>query len=78
MGKNTAAVKKDKKPKKAFFGKISKFFKDLKGEFKKVVWPTKKQVVNNTFIVCIVMLIASLFIFGLDTLLGFLISLILK
>ena len=24
------------------------FFKDVKAELKKVIWPTKKQLVNNT------------------------------
>ena len=28
--------------------KVVKYFKDLKSEFKKVVWPTKQQVINNT------------------------------
>lgn len=39
--------------------KITRFFRDLKGELKKVVWPTKKQVINNTGVVIVVVLIAS-------------------
>ena len=31
--------------------KIVKFFKEVKSEMKKVVWPSKKQIVNNTLIV---------------------------
>ena len=62
--KTTKATKADQKPKTH---KISKFFKDLKAEFKKVIWPTKKQVVNNTGVVLMTMIITSIFIWGLDT-----------
>ena len=33
---------------KALPAKIARSFKDMKGEIKKVVWPGKKQVINNT------------------------------
>ena len=32
-------------------GKVGKWFHDLKVEFKKVVWPTKKTVITNTSVV---------------------------
>lgn len=48
MAKDTTSEKKSEK-KEA--GKLRKWFKDLKIEFKKVVWPTKKTVVNNTSVV---------------------------
>ena len=70
--------KKNDKNKVSFSKKIVRSFKDLKGEFKKIVWPTKKQVLNNTFVVCVVMIISAAFIFCLDTLLGFLVNLILR
>lgn len=38
-----------KKP--GFFAKIAKFFREVKSEMKKVVWPTWSQTVNNTAIV---------------------------
>ena len=37
--------------KKAKIKKPSKFFKEVKSELKKVVWPSGKQVINNTLIV---------------------------
>ena len=49
MAKNTTS-KKEKSEKKQG-NKIVKWFKDLKVEFKKVVWPTKKTVINNTSVV---------------------------
>ena len=45
-----------------------KFFKEVKSELKKVVWPSRKQVVNNTLIVLALVILIGLFIFGLDTL----------
>ena len=48
MAKDTTSEKKSEKKKQS---KIGKWFKDLKIEFKKVVWPTKKTVVNNTSVV---------------------------
>jgi preprotein translocase subunit SecE len=48
MAKNTTSEKKSEKKEG---GKLRKWFKDLKIEFKKVVWPTKKTVVNNRSVV---------------------------
>ena len=69
-------VKKTKGP--GFLKKIGRFFKDLKGEAKKVVWPSKKQVINNTLIVLAAMLVVGLFIWGLDSVLGFVFQTLLK
>ena len=38
-------------PKKKSGNKIVRFFKELKSELKKVVWPSKGQVIKNTLIV---------------------------
>lgn len=51
---------------KNFFGKIAKFFKDIVAELKKVVWPTRKQLVNNTAIVIVCILIVGVVIWVLD------------
>ena len=53
-----------KKPKKS----IVKYFKDTKSEFKKVVWPSKKTVFNNTVVVLITLIVSGIFVWGLDTL----------
>jgi len=52
----------EKKPKKE--GKH--FFKDFKAELKKVIWPTPKQVVNNTIAVITIVLITAVIVFALD------------
>ena len=59
--KKTSDKSKKKKP-----NRTVKWFKDLKSEFKKVVWPSRKKVFNNTFVVLVVLVIASVFVGGLD------------
>lgn len=41
-------------------------FKDTKAELKKVVWPTKKQIVNNTLWVLILVIVVSAIVLGID------------
>ena len=42
------------------------FFKDFKAELKKVIWPTPKQLVNNTVAVITIVLITAVIVFALD------------
>ena len=42
------------------------FFKDFKAELKRVVWPTPKQLVNNTIAVVTIVLVIGLVVFLLD------------
>ena len=42
------------------------FFKGLKAELKKVIWPTPKQLVNNTVAVITIVLITAVIVFVLD------------
>ncbi len=59
-----------------FAKKASKFFRDCKGEVKKIVWPTPKTVFKNMGVVMVTMIILGLFVFGLDTLFMKLLSLV--
>ena len=45
---------------------IAKYFKGVKSEFKKVTWPSFKQILNNTGTVIISVIVIGLFIFVLD------------
>ena len=54
-------------PKEAKNKKETKhFFKDFKAELKKVIWPTPKQLVNNTVAVITIVLITAVIVFVLD------------
>ncbi len=63
--KNTNAVKKENK-KLGFFQRIGKWFRDMKSELKKVVWPTPKQLVTNTGVALVVMAIAAVVLWVFD------------
>ena len=66
-----AAKSKDKKKsKKNPFKSIASFFKSVKAEGKKVVWAPAKDVLKNTIIVLVVVIIAGLAIYGVDSLLS--------
>ena len=47
---------------KRFFKGIAKWFRDLK----KVSWPSRKTVFDNTVVVLVTMLLTALFVGGLD------------
>ena len=57
---------------KGLFKRIGRGFRDTRGEMKKVVWPSRKQAINNTVIVLVFMAIMTaiigLFDLGLQTL----------
>ena len=42
--------------------RISRWFREMRSELKKVVWPTKSQMVNNTLIVLVCVLIVAIII----------------
>lgn len=52
----------------SFFKRALKYFRDCKGEVKKIVWPTPKAVFKSTGVVIAVVTVVCLFVFGLDTL----------
>lgn len=67
--KKADAKGSEKKPvskKPGFFAKVKNFWKETKSEVKKVVWPSPKQVLNNTLIVIAVVIIAAVFIGVVD------------
>ncbi|AXA68869.1 MULTISPECIES: preprotein translocase subunit SecE [Pseudomonas] len=54
----------------AFFGLL----KDARTEIRKVVWPTRQETTQTTLIVVAVVLVMALLLWGLDSLLGWLVS----
>lgn len=57
---------------------FSEFFKGARIEIKKVVWPTRQETVQTTLIVVLVIALMSVVLWGLDSLLSFLISLLIR
>ena len=56
--------------KTGFFARISRSLRGMRGGLKKGVWPSKKQILNNTLVVLAAILISAVFIGGLDAILG--------
>ena len=72
-----AEVKKENWFKRTW-GKVRKYFRELRSELKKVVWPTPKQVGKNALVVLACVLVVGIFIwlfdfvaqFGINALIG--------
>ena len=50
--------------------------KEARGEIRKVVWPTRQETTQTTLIVVVVVLVMALLLWGLDSLLGWLVSMV--
>ena len=62
----TNAVKKETGKKPGLGKRLAKWWREMKSELKKVVWPTPKQVVNNTIVALVVMLASAIVIWAFD------------
>ena len=70
---------KDGKKKGPGLGKrIAKYFRDLRGEFKKINWPTFSTVVRNTGVTLAMCAVLGVIICLIDFGLGFLVDLLVK
>ena len=52
------------------------FFRQVKQEVKKVTWPTKKEVLQTSFKVLVIVASAATFFFFVDQILGWVVKLI--
>ena len=68
VAKAAKGNKKSDKP--GFFARsgksTKKFFKDFRGEVKKIVWPDAKMMLKSTGVVLLVVAILSIIIYGID------------
>ncbi len=60
-----AEVKKVNWFKRAWSG-VARYFRELRSELKKVVWPTPKQVLKNTLVVVACVIVVGVFIWLFD------------
>ena len=63
---STNAVKKEDVKKLGFFKRVNKWFREMRSELKKVIWPTPKQTAKNTGVALVVMAISAVVIWGFD------------
>ena len=64
------------KKKTNIFQRIIRYIRDIIGEMKRVVWPSRKQTVNNTIIVTVFMIIMAVVIGAFDAGLSALVKLV--
>jgi len=57
--------------------KITDFFNETRREVSKVTWPTRREIVMTTVMIVAMALMAGIFFFFIDNMLGFTISKIL-
>ena len=59
-------------------GGFGKFFRSVKAELKKVVWPTRKELINYTIVVFLVTIFIALLIYVFDAIFAQLINMLLR
>ena len=59
-GSNSAAQRADKK------GGLANYFRQVKAELKKVVWPTKKELITYTIATVVISAFVALMIYVVD------------
>ncbi len=64
----TNAVKKETNKKLGFGERVKKWFREMRSELKKVVWPTPKQIGKNTGVALVMMAASAIVIWGFDEL----------
>ena len=62
MANSSKVLKKQEKDQKS----VKRYFRGVRSEFRKVVWPTKKQLVQYTAVVILVSILVALFIYVID------------
>ena len=52
--------------KQNIFSRIARWFREMRSELKKVVWPSKSQMVNNSLVVIACVIVVGIFIWVFD------------
>lgn len=55
-------------------GETQKFIREVQVEAKKVVWPERKETIQATLMVFLMVLVIAIFLYGIDSLLGWLVQ----
>ena len=74
----TNAVKKETNTKLSFGKRVGKWWREMKSELKKVIWPTPKTLRNNVFISVGMMLASAIVIGAFDKLATMLVQALLR
>ena len=54
--------------------RIGRWFREMRSELKKVVWPSKSQMINNVLVVLACVVVIGLFIWVFDAIAGLVVN----
>lgn len=60
-----------------YFGKATQYYRDVVTEMRKVVWPTRQELIDQTIVVLTVSGILALFTFVVDWVINYVMGLLL-
>ena len=66
--KSSKSTKKNEKP--GFFARSKAYLRSVKSEMKRVVWPSKKELINYSVTVCVSLIVVGVVIALLDAVIG--------
>jgi preprotein translocase subunit SecE len=72
------AAEKKKAEKKGIWKTITQFLRDVRIEMKKVIWPSRPEVINYTLVVLITVAVVTSYVLVLDVVLLRLLNLVIK
>ena len=61
-----------------FLKKVREFFHDVVVEFRRVSWPSRREVVGSTTVVVVMVFVLAVFLAAVDNALSWLVGLILR
>jgi len=60
------------------FERITNYFRGVKAEVAKVSWPTRNEIISLTALILLLVVIVTLYIWGVDGILGTLIKILVR
>ena len=64
--KEQSVSKPPEKKRKRGSNRVTRWFREMRSELKKVVWPTPKQIANNSFVAITLMFFSAIVIWVID------------
>jgi len=60
------------------FERITNYFRGVRAEVAKVTWPTRNEVISLTALILLLVVIVTLYIWGVDGILGTLLKILIR
>ncbi len=60
------------------FERITNYFKSVRGEIARVSWPTRNEIITLTALILLLVVVVTLYIWGVDGILGTIVTLLVR